>query len=113
MLFNPNWKNPIPDKKEIEKANFNKLINALRSGKYEQCTSLVNNNKVCALGLAALEFNLATKEALQTHIKTVDIARKLSVITGISQTDLLIIANRNDEGHTFKQLAEYLEKWYR
>lgn len=100
--------------KKLPKAFKNKWVKALRSGKYKQGRKLLRNsidNTYCCLGVAAEIAGcyrikggwIESKKGMRGISKVPKMLRGESTIP----TQL---ANMNDNGKTFRQIATYIDK---
>ena len=100
-----------------------KWIEALRSGKYEQGFSVLKkNNRYCCLGvLCELHSKITNREWIQgedgesyddcdTYLPDVVVEWAGLNSDDPSVVDSLSLAQLNDVGQTFEQIAEFIEK---
>lgn len=90
-----------------------KWVEALRSGKYEQARRTLrepNSNKFCCLGviceIQGMEWKLDESGfyALSQSINPMPVVQ-----AGITCGDAQALANMNDNGQTFAEIAAYIE----
>lgn len=82
-----------------------KWVDALRSGKYTQCyTLLENNGSYCANGVLLKELGLPFMKSISYPIA--------ALILGLPDGQLLSnVAKLNNSGVSFKECADYIE-WF-
>ena len=111
----------------VNKARVQKLVKILKSGKYKQGRSALRpkEDKFCCLGVACDVYAKETGESLWTVNRTQSLweegkyrfarARtmlptKVAKYFGISKRRQLNLAEMNDDGQSFKKIADYMEK---
>lgn len=110
-----------------EKQNIKKWIKALRSGKYKQARgALRNRDDFCCLGVACDRFHDETGEG-EWRKEEFSERREFILPHGSHQASYLParvqrwlgiknngkwLANMNDNGASFEEIADYLEKEY-
>lgn len=87
-----------------------KWIEALRSGEYRQARMVLRDamHRMCCLGV------LATVQGCQWEFVPIDernvINLPFGLNAGISHSVRLALAEMNDSGKSFKEIADYIEK---
>lgn len=114
-----------PQKLYFKKEVCEKLVKALRSGKYQQGQIFLRQNCFfCALGVLCDLYEKETKDKIwngETYIGRYKyIPSKVRKWAGIRQENIFVVSNGrrraltslNDANMTFKDIAEFLEKTY-
>ena len=85
-----------------------KWVKALRSGKYRQCTGrLERNKKYCCLGVLRNLINPDSR--LEQKGEHVLHTRHLNYV-GLHHDTQESLAQRNDDGWSFRKIADYIEQ---
>jgi hypothetical protein len=87
---------------------------ALRSGRYKQAKSRLCSSKgYCCLGVAAKEYGLLLRndefvygQDIMVYSLYADFLKEIALDFEVA----VFVANANDEGKTFFEIADYLEK---
>lgn len=91
-----------------------KLLEALRSGKYKQCTKELRfKDSFCAAGVICDIGNpdgwINNRDDYPTHIDYDSMTYNYELLFGFSEVDILNLIELNDSGMTFPQIADYIE----
>lgn len=95
--------------KKIYKA---KWIRALRSGKYKQAQEILYDPKTrgyCCLGVAKRIFKLK-KYTCKNEVSDEVLSAKSLEQMRLTDKEQRTLASMNDEGRTFEQIANYIQK---
>jgi hypothetical protein len=105
-------------KKDIKQ----KWVKALRSGRYKQCTEeLCNGTGYCCLGVLA-QISGSKKDDIFNFLKRMNnkdyrlskdaelLSNKFLKEVGMKKSTQENLANMNDDGSSFEEIADYIEK---
>ena len=91
--------------KEIKKL----WIKALRSGKYKQIMDTLRNNKgYCCLGVLRSVMKPGDHHSFGNENSLLTTQQRNKA--GLRKNTCVYLANKNDEGLTFSQIADYIER---
>lgn len=102
-------------KQDIKK----KLVKALRSGKYDQTTNALRDERgYCCLGVLCKILNVPAKETDYGEYEfgkgedksTGLLPKYVAEKTGLSKRTQNSLAARNDRGDSFEKIADHIEK---
>lgn len=103
--------------KKLPKEFKEKWVKALRSGEYKQCTSqLHDKGRFCCLGVAAVLAGKRPRDLKGGHIgydctiKPFDGFPEILTHKNWSNDTAGILSQMNDEGKSFSEIADYIEK---
>ena len=93
----------------ISKSFKRKWVKALRSGNYKQGEGfLQNRNAYCCLGVACIVAGVPIPKSLDD--RATFNYEPLRKATGLTYTDAGTLSHLNDDGHSFAEIADYIEK---
>jgi hypothetical protein len=97
----------LPDEQKLNPEIKQKWCSALRSGKYEQGQGLLhdpNDNTYCCLGVLR---ELTGLPKAGEDLEYLDYEKANEI--GLSSDSQCELADQNDDGHSFEEIAAYIE----